>query len=266
MKKRYHDIEIWKKRWFMNLSPQEKCAVFYIKDDCDNVGVWDANIELAEFIIKADIDWKALLDKANGNIQVLDNGKWWIVDFCMFQYTELSENSTSPPIKSHVNLLKKHGLWEEYLRVAKGYGYPRERVTETSVTLKEKEKEKVKVKEKDKVKEEDKEKDLYNVIKNRFESKQLQQRFTNYPKEGKAIHGLISKARIRAPDDPETFLEGMIRMFEYLRSTDKFYKSHPFLPSSLNSSGIWDRVMNAAEQRWKEEQAAQVVNVSDVPL
>ena len=109
-------------------------------------------------------------------------------------------------------------------------------------------------------------KQFYNTIKTRFESEQPQQRFTSYPKEGKAIHGLIDKAMARAPDDPATFLEGMIRTFEYLRETDKFYKGQPFLPSALNSSGIWDRVLNYAGERWKEEQAAKVVDVSEVPL
>ena len=57
-----------------------------------------------------------------------NNRKWWIVDFCNFQYGDLHEDSTSKPIQSYISLLKKHGLWKEYL---KGID-----------TLKEKEKEK----------------------------------------------------------------------------------------------------------------------------
>jgi len=97
---------------------------------------------------------------------------------------------------------------------------------------------------------------LYTSIKVRFEKEQPQHRFTNYKKEGQSIKWLIEKARARDPDSPDVFLEGMIRMFEYLRSIDKFFKGQPFLPSALNASAIWDRVLSAAQERFKEEQAA----------
>ena len=101
---------------------------------------------------------------------------------------------------------------------------------------------------------------LYSRIKTFFEKDQPQQRFTNYGKEGKAIHGLIEKARARSPDSPGEFLEAMIQIFEALRRTDKFYKGQPFLPSALNSSGIWDRVLSEAQSRWEEESQAREFN------
>jgi len=107
---------------------------------------------------------------------------------------------------------------------------------------------------------------LYNIIKTRFEKEQPQERFTNYGREGKAINGLIKKATDRTPEDPGTFLEGMIRVFIHLRNTDKFFKGHPFLPSSLNSSGIWDRVLSAAADKWKEEKDAEENALEDIPF
>lgn len=111
--------------------------------------------------------------------------------------------------------------------------------------------------------------DFYFLVKRRFEEKQplrvskngeKKPGFDNYGKEGKAIHGLIEKARARSPDSPGEFLEAMIQIFEALRRTDKFYKGHPFLPSALNSSGIWDRVLSEAQSRWEEEEQSREFN------
>lgn len=107
---------------------------------------------------------------------------------------------------------------------------------------------------------------LYAEIKQHFEKAQPQCRFTNYPKEGKAIKGLIEKARAREPDHPDIFLHGMIQTFHDLRLRDKFYKGQPYLPSALNASGIWDRVLNEAHERWKGEQAAMEYDPVEVPL
>lgn len=131
--KRFTDTEIWRKPWFRKLTPAEKCAVRYILDNCDSVGVWDVDTELAEMFIGGEVNWYALPEKCNGNIRVISERKWWLVDFCEFQYGALSEDSAAKPIQSYVRQLKRHGLWE-------GYSYPMN-------TLQEKEKEKEKDKE-----------------------------------------------------------------------------------------------------------------------
>ena len=97
---------------------------------------------------------------------------------------------------------------------------------------------------------------LYLWIKERFEKEQPHGRFTNYGKEGKAIKGIISKAQARDPTNPGGFAEGMIETFAKLRKKDrKFYGKQPFLPSSLNASGIWDRVLTEAYERYQRAQA-----------
>ena len=70
-----------------------------------------------------------------GNIEVLKNGKWWLMDFCRFQYNKLNENCK--PHKSYISLLERHGLLER----VKGIH---------TVQEKEKDKELEKEKEKDK--------------------------------------------------------------------------------------------------------------------
>lgn len=136
MSKRFTDNTIWEKPWFRKLPCVEKEAWRYICDKCDPVGVWDADTEIAEIFIGAKVDWAHLRQSCNGNIEVLPNGKWFLPDFCAFQYGELSEECR--PHKSYLALLQKHGL--------KGYkkGFQ---------TLKEKEK--------DKEQEKDKEKESY---------------------------------------------------------------------------------------------------------
>lgn len=85
--------------------------------------------------------------------------------------------------------------------------------------------------------------ELYHSIEKSFLCKNGD-KFTNYGKEGKAIHAIIKKATEREPDDVEQFIKDMItRLWEMKESKDKFWSSQPFLPSTLNSVGLWDRVL-----------------------
>ena len=120
MSKRFTDTEVWSKPWFMALALAEKLVWFYIKDRCDNVGVWTPNFPLAEFVLGSAIDWTTFRDKCHDNIVVLDNGKWWLIDFCSFQHPDLKEASTSKPIVSYIRALKKHDLWDYELHRPKG--------------------------------------------------------------------------------------------------------------------------------------------------
>jgi len=144
--KRFTDTGIWDKPWFRKLPPEEKEALRFIKDRCDNVGVWVPDFEAVEFFVTGGkgIDWDHLRANCNNNIQVLKNKKWFLVDFVAFQYGELRE--TCKPHLTYISLLKKHRLWEEYL---KGMN-----------TLQDKDKEQ----DIDKDKEKEQEKDALNVV------------------------------------------------------------------------------------------------------
>ena len=117
MPKRFIDTELWTRQWYQDLPPVGKLAFRYLLDSCDNVGVWKPNFKLAEFQIGAPIDWEGLRAAANGNIEVLPSGKWWLVDFCAFQYGKLRESCA--PHRSYVKLLEKHGLYERVLGTLK---------------------------------------------------------------------------------------------------------------------------------------------------
>lgn len=140
MAKRFTDTNKWtNNKWFFNLSIQSKLFWVYLLDACDAVGVWEENVELASRIIGYEYSIETLLNDFKKQIYVFKDGrKWWIIDFCDFQYGVLSENTTNKPHQSYISLLKKHSLFIEY---SKGIH-----------TLKEKEKEKEKETDEEKVK------------------------------------------------------------------------------------------------------------------
>lgn len=240
MAKRFRDTAIWDKEWYRRLTPTHKCAWGYLTDRCDAVGVISLDKELAEFYIGLSVDWDDLLGKCNGNIIELANGKWWLKDFCEFQYGELRQECK--PHASYLSLLRKHGL-EGY---AKGMH-----------TLKEKETEK----EKEKELEKEKDKELYHAVEAAFLSRNGD-RFTNYGKEGKAIHGLIEKAMGRLPDDPGAMLKAMLDAFWKLKTGDAsakgFWRGQPFLPSAL--SPLWDRVLETMREDVVSPELLAIVN------
>lgn len=89
---------------------------------------------------------------------------------------------------------------------------------------------------------------LYNPIKDSFLSKNGNQ-FTDYKKEGMAIKGLIKKAETRFPEDPGSFIKSAIEIFyDLTQSNDKYWNSQPFIPSRLNSSGIFDSVLKQMQE------------------
>lgn len=124
MGKRFTDTAKWGKLWFRKLPPHIKCFWQFILDDCDAVGVWDADFERASFHIGEGVS-TIDIEYIGEQIFVMDNDKWWVVDFVEYQYGTLSE--ACKPHASYIKLLKKHRLYTLY---SKGM-----------VTLQEKEKE-----------------------------------------------------------------------------------------------------------------------------
>ena len=118
MAKRFTDTNKWtNNKWFFSLPLELKLFWFYLLDMCDQVGVWEENVLLANKIIGYEYSIDTLLKAFEKQIYVFNgNRKWWIIDFCKFQYSGLNEDSNSKPILSHISLLKQHNLWEEYLK------------------------------------------------------------------------------------------------------------------------------------------------------
>jgi hypothetical protein len=139
MPKRFRDTTMYKKSWYRALSLAERAAFSFILDDCDCVGVWNPCFDVAEFFIGEAVDWPSLPGKVNDNIVILESGKWWLVDFCSFQYTKLSEETRSAPLVAIVRELKRQGLWDAY---TEGYQKGIGRVSDTLKTRQDIDKEK----------------------------------------------------------------------------------------------------------------------------
>jgi hypothetical protein len=81
--------------------------------------VWIPDFKGAEFSIGEAVDWDALRAASNGNIEVLESGKWWLVDYCRFQHGDLFSHKQSAALASYIKLLEEHGLTQ---RVKQQFG------------------------------------------------------------------------------------------------------------------------------------------------
>ena len=121
MAKRFIETTIWSQnKWFRKLAPKYKALWFYIISMCDPVGVWEEDLEMAEFAIGDKLDVEETHVLFAKQIKSFSDNKWWVKDFCYFQYGVLKEeNIANKPHQSYISLLKKHSLWEDYLKTIK---------------------------------------------------------------------------------------------------------------------------------------------------
>jgi hypothetical protein len=114
MAKRFIDTTIWtQNKWFRKLKPEMKLLWIYLFTNCDSVGVWEEDVELASFVIGYTYTIDSLSEFEN-KLRKINSKKYWIIDFCDFQYGVLKDNTKNKPHQSYINLLKKHSLWEDY--------------------------------------------------------------------------------------------------------------------------------------------------------
>jgi len=136
MAKRFTDTEKWtKNKWFRKLPNDYKLLWLFILDNCDSVGVWEEDIEFVSDLLGISVDDAQA--KFFNQIQIINGGKkWWIKNFCFYQYGELKEeNIKNKPHQKYISELKKHRLWIDY--------------TKTIHSLKEKDKEEEKEEDKE---------------------------------------------------------------------------------------------------------------------
>lgn len=119
MAKRFTDTDKWtKNKWFRKLPKDVKLFWLFICDNSDCVGVWEEDIEFVCDTVGIKAKKEDLLDHLKGQIQIIQNGKkWWIKNFCFFQYGQLKEeNIKNKPHLKYISELKKHRLWIDYVK------------------------------------------------------------------------------------------------------------------------------------------------------
>lgn len=108
--KRFTETAKWQDEWFQDLPTKYKVFWQYICDQCDCCGVWKVNLKLAAFQIGEELDGPDLLQTFAGRIEDIGNGRWFIPQFCAFQYGTLSPNSK--PHQRIIQTAAKHGIAE----------------------------------------------------------------------------------------------------------------------------------------------------------
>ena len=108
MAKRFTESGRWKKKWIRQLDPKYKLFWFYLLDNCDHAGVFDADIESASFHIGLEYTEKEVLEVFNRKIVPFKTDKWFIPKFVEYQYGELNENNRAH--LSVINILNKYNL------------------------------------------------------------------------------------------------------------------------------------------------------------
>ena len=87
---------------------------FYLKDRCNNAGIWNVNFKLASLQIGRRVIKEDALKYLGKKIHEYENGsKWWIPSFVSFQYGELKENVNAH--KSVIGILKRERLNQQLI-------------------------------------------------------------------------------------------------------------------------------------------------------
>lgn len=115
MAKRFIDTQMWtQNKWFRKLEPKYKLLWIYLITNCDQVGVWEEDIELASFLIGFEFTVPEMVEVFGDRLHKFNGKKYWIVDFIPFQYGVLQEGGKNRPHQSYITLLKSHSLYIEY--------------------------------------------------------------------------------------------------------------------------------------------------------
>ena len=107
-KKRFIDCDIWKKKWFREFPPKMKLFYFYVLTQCDHAGMYDVDLELAEFQIGMPIDAADINKLLKDHIEIIKDDKWFLRKFVDFQYGQLRDTNNAHI--SVIKILNKYGV------------------------------------------------------------------------------------------------------------------------------------------------------------
>lgn len=124
------DSDIWTTQyWFKKLPVMYKVAFFYIKDQCDEAGVWGINcnqliddtglkqFDITDFVNNCNTDYDGVTGQKlfKERLRIIGNRYLWITGYVQFQ-KEGKDGLVSPnkvTVPNSINVLKKYGLLDE---------------------------------------------------------------------------------------------------------------------------------------------------------
>ncbi len=106
---RYIDTELWKTKWFRKLKVSEKAFYYYLISNCDHAGIFEVDLETAEYFIGEKIENPKDFSSDNFSIVEVSDNKWFLIDFLKLQYPK-GLNSDKPAIVSVRNRLNEYNL------------------------------------------------------------------------------------------------------------------------------------------------------------
>ena len=105
---RFTEREKFRDKWYMNLTPIQKCIWEYILSECDHAGVLEFDIKMMSIQIGAEISIKDLkFFEECGKIQFIREDVIFIPKFVLFQQRLLSFNQLNPKNRCHKSILER---------------------------------------------------------------------------------------------------------------------------------------------------------------
>jgi hypothetical protein len=106
--KRFSETDKWRDKWFRELCNDHRILWYYLLENCDNAGIFEADWGLISFYINREISEEEALKVLEGKITKVSRDIFIINKFIEFQYGELKV-SCAPHLKV-LRCLKKVGL------------------------------------------------------------------------------------------------------------------------------------------------------------
>jgi len=119
MAKRFISTDLFNDSWFMELSTNSKLFYVYLLTNCDNAGIIDLNIKLAEFqtgIPSLNKNFSKYLECLKLRLLHLKDNYYFLPKFVPFQYPNGLSESVKPQ-KQVIEKLKKFDLLDENLTI-----------------------------------------------------------------------------------------------------------------------------------------------------
>lgn len=122
MPKRFTATEKWKDLWFKKLKPKYKLLWIYLLDECDNAGLIELDLKIAEVFTGFHYSMDDIRNIFGTRLFQITEDVWFIPKFISFQYKILKNGDNVT--KNVISKLKKYDLITDELSLREVYCSP----------------------------------------------------------------------------------------------------------------------------------------------